>query len=79
MVYRDDGCGIAQESLGRIFDPFYTTRRGRGGSGLGLHILYNIVSAKLGGSVACESTLGVGTTFYIRFPKDHREETTHDA
>ncbi len=77
MVYHDDGCGIPQESLGRIFDPFYTTRRGRGGSGLGLHILYNIVSAKLGGSVACESTVGVGTTFTIRFPKDHHEETTH--
>jgi signal transduction histidine kinase len=66
FTYRDNGKGIPPEYLGRIFDPFFTTRRGTGGSGLGLHILYNIVSSQLQGSIHCESTPGEGTTFYIR-------------
>ncbi|MBI1319578.1 MAG: ammonium transporter [Candidatus Hydrogenedens sp.] len=68
MTYSDNGKGIPQENLGRIFDPFFTTRRGTGGSGLGLHILYNIVSVKLGGGIECESKLGEGTTFRIHAP-----------
>ncbi len=66
FTYQDNGKGIPPEYLGRIFDPFFTTRRGTGGSGLGLHILYNIVSSQLQGSIHCESTPGKGTTFYIR-------------
>ena len=66
FTYQDNGKGIPPEYLGRIFDPFFTTRRGTGGSGLGLHILYNIVSSQLQGSIHCESTPGVGTTFFIR-------------
>lgn len=66
FTYRDNGKGIPPEYLGRIFDPFFTTRRGSGGSGLGLHILYNIVSSQLQGSIHCESAPGVGTSFYIR-------------
>jgi signal transduction histidine kinase len=68
IVFSDDGRGIPAENLGRIFDPFFTTKRGKGGSGLGLHILYNIVSAQLDGSIHCESTPGMGTTFTVSFP-----------
>jgi two-component system, NtrC family, sensor kinase len=66
--YRDDGRGIPAENLGKIFDPFFTTRRGQGGSGLGLHIIYNLVTQKLGGVIRCESAEGRGTTFYLDVP-----------
>jgi signal transduction histidine kinase/purine-cytosine permease-like protein len=67
--YEDDGCGIHSEHLGKIFEPFFTTRRGQGGSGLGLHIVYNLVTQKLGGTICCESELGIGTKFIIELPK----------
>jgi len=66
--YRDDGKGIEDAILGRIFDPFFTTKRGSGGSGLGLHILYNIVSGTLNGSVEVFSTVGAGTHFRLSMP-----------
>ena len=47
MIYSDNGRGIAPDHRGRIFDPFFTTRRGAGGSGLGLHIVYNLVTGPL--------------------------------
>lgn len=65
----DDGCGIAPEHLPHIFEPFYTTARGRGGAGLGLHIVYNLVTQRLRGSVHCTSTPGAGTSFEIRIPR----------
>jgi signal transduction histidine kinase len=68
LKYSDDGKGIAPENLKRIFDPFFTTRRGKGGSGLGMNIVYNLVTGRLGGSITCESELGKGTTFTISFP-----------
>ncbi len=64
----DDGKGISQDNIGKIFDPFYTTKRGQGGSGLGLHIVYNLVTQKLQGSITCESQVGVGTKFIIQIP-----------
>ncbi len=66
--YQDDGCGIPSENLDKIFAPFFTTRRGQGGSGLGLHIIYNLVTQRLGGTIRCESELGVGTKFIIDLP-----------
>ncbi|GBO55951.1 high-affnity carbon uptake protein Hat/HatR [Pseudanabaena sp. lw0831] len=66
--YSDDGKGIAPENIGKIFDPFYTTKRGQGGSGLGLHIVYNLVTQKLQGSITCESQVGVGTKFMMEIP-----------
>lgn len=66
--YADNGRGIPKENLGKIFDPFFTTKREQGGSGLGLHIVYNLVTQKLGGTIRCESELGVGTTFIIEAP-----------
>jgi len=65
----DDGKGIPSANIGRIFDPFFTTRRTAGGSGLGLHIVYNIVTGTLKGGIDVESAEGVGTTFSIVFPR----------
>ena len=66
--FSDDGKGISSDNIGKIFDPFYTTKRGQGGSGLGLHIVYNLVTQKLQGSITCESQVGVGTKFIIQIP-----------
>lgn len=68
LCYQDTGKGIEPKYLGKIFDPFFTTRRGRGGTGLGMHIIYNIISQKLGGTIRVESEVGKGVTFYIEFP-----------
>ena len=66
--YADDGAGIPPENLSKIFEPFFTTKRNQGGSGLGLHIVYNLVTQKLQGTIKCDSQLGVGTKFSIEFP-----------
>lgn len=72
--YADDGRGIPPEHLSKIFDPFFTTKRGQGGSGLGLHIIYNLVTQKLGGTIRCESKVGRGTRFMIELPMALRSE-----
>ena len=64
----DDGCGILAEHLKLIYDPFFTTKLGRGGSGLGLNIAYNIVHGVLGGRIAVHSVLGEGTCFTLVLP-----------
>lgn len=51
MEYRDNGCGLSAEARQKIFDPFYTTKRGHGGTGLGMHLVYNIVHQRLEGSI----------------------------
>ncbi len=66
--YSDNGKGIPPDVLPRIFEPFFTTKRGKGGTGLGLHILYNLVTHKLGGTVECWSEVGKGTKFIIEIP-----------
>jgi signal transduction histidine kinase len=72
LTYSDDGKGIPPQHLDKIFDPFFTTRRGQGGSGLGLHIVYNLVTQRLKGRVRCDSREGAGTTFVIDLPHlDH--------
>ena len=68
LRYSDDGCGIPPENLRRVFEPFFTTRRGAGGSGLGLHIVHNVVTETLGGTVSVTSEPGKGTEFVVRFP-----------
>ncbi len=67
--YADDGVGMDQETLGKLFDPFFTTKRGTGGSGLGAHILYNLVTGALGGTVKAESAPGQGLRYQLRFPR----------
>jgi PAS domain S-box-containing protein len=68
LTYSDNGCGIGAEDLPYIFDPFFTTGGEKGGSGLGLHIVYNIINQKLNGSISCESTPGQGTAFTVKIP-----------
>jgi signal transduction histidine kinase len=64
----DDGIGIPKENLHHIYDPFFTTKMGRGGSGLGLSIAYNLISGLLGGAMQVHSTLGLGTRFTMTLP-----------
>lgn len=66
--YRDDGSGVPEHIKKRIFDPFVTTKRGEGGSGLGMHLVYNLVTQALNGKISLESTLGHGVDFQIDFP-----------
>jgi signal transduction histidine kinase len=71
LTVEDSGRGIAPADLPRILEPFFTTRRGEGGAGLGLHIVYNLVTQALAGSITCESQPGHGTKFTIRIPTVH--------
>jgi len=66
--YQDDGKGIQPDVLSSVFDPFFTTNRSQGGTGLGLHIVYNLVTQKLKGEISVESQVGKGTTFIIELP-----------
>lgn len=66
--YRDDGNGVDSSIKAKIFDPFITTKRGSGGSGLGLHLVYNLVTQALGGHLDFESEVHHGVTFDINFP-----------
>lgn len=76
LIYRDNGCGIPPEHLNRVFEPFFTTRLGQGGSGLGLNIVYNLVTGPLKGSIRVESILKQGTTFHIQLPLLEAEQGT---
>lgn len=69
LTVRDYGRGIAADSLPRIFEPFFTTARSQGGTGLGLSMVYNLVTAALHGTVKAESALGEGTTVTVAFPQ----------
>jgi len=66
--YLDNGCGMTADTLKHLFDPFYTTKRGQGGSGLGANIIYNLVTTKLGGTIAVDSAPGLGLHYTIRLP-----------
>lgn len=67
IIYSDDGCGIKEDQMDKIFDPFYTTGRSRGGTGLGLHISYNLVTQRLQGTIRCQPSNG-GARFIITIP-----------
>lgn len=70
MEVRDTGQGIPPEHLERIFDPFFTTARSAGSTGLGMHIVHNLVTAKLGGRIAVSSERGQGTVVQVDFPAE---------
>lgn len=69
ITFADDGRGIAPAHLSRVFDPFFTTRLGSGGNGLGLHLCYTIVDSLLGGEITATSEEGAGAVFVIVLPK----------
>lgn len=77
VAFSDNGCGVPENHQKRVFDPFFTTKRGNGGSGLGLHIVYNIVTHTFKGRISLESKAGAGTLFRMRFPRvlPDREES----
>jgi len=64
----DNGKGMSNETLKCIFDPFFTTTRHAGTTGLGMHIVYNLISQQLNGEIECDSTLGEGTRILIKLP-----------
>jgi signal transduction histidine kinase len=68
IKFEDNGKGIPEHLRKRIFDPFVTTKRGRGGSGLGMHLVYNLVTQALNGSISIVSKEGQGVRFSIEFP-----------
>ena len=91
IIYSDDGRGMAADHLEKIFEPFFTTRMGQGGSGLGMHVVYNLVTQTLGGHIRCDSAPDRGMTITIRLPLGTRaanapgasaageEEARHDG
>jgi len=64
----DNGRGMSPEAAAHLFQPFFTTARSRGGTGLGLYICHDIVTNRLGGSISCETAPGKGTRFLIDVP-----------
>ena len=69
ILYKDDGQGMDTDQVRRLYDPFYTTKRGLGGSGLGMNITYNLVTQVLKGTIECQSAPGQGTVFLMEFPR----------
>lgn len=68
IKFSDNGKGMSEDVIKKAFDPFFTTKRGQGGSGLGLHLVYNLVTHKLKGRISIQSEIGKGTTFVINIP-----------
>lgn len=68
FIYEDDGKGIPSDNIRNVFQPFFTTKRGEGGSGLGLHIIFNLVTQRMRGKIEFNSTEGNGVRFTIRLP-----------
>jgi len=68
LCFADNGVGMSPENLDRLLEPFFSTKIGRGGTGLGMSIVDNLVCKSLGGTLSVHSTVGVGTTFDITLP-----------
>jgi signal transduction histidine kinase len=69
ILFSDNGCGMSADVRRKAFDPFFTTRRDQGGTGLGLHIVHNIVTNRLGGRLDLDSVSGEGTRIQIFLPR----------
>jgi signal transduction histidine kinase len=67
LIYQDDGVGMDEKTLSRIYDPFFTTKRSEGGSGLGMNIVYNLITSKLNGYIDSESQVGQGIKITMTF------------
>jgi signal transduction histidine kinase len=68
ISYRDNGRGMETDHLRKIYDPFFTTKRSHGGTGLGMHIVFNLVTQQLNGTIECSSRIGEGILFLIKIP-----------
>lgn len=71
FTFRDNGCGMDTTTANKIFEPFYTTKRGEGGTGLGMYIVYSIVTQQFGGNIRCSSTIDEGTVFIASWQVKH--------
>lgn len=74
LDYADTGKGMNEEIAKKLFEPFYTTLRAKGCTGLGMYICYNIITSHLNGMINCESAIGKGTVFHISFPVELLDE-----
>lgn len=79
ITFADDGAGMSDDTVARVFEPFFTTRRSNGGSGLGLYIVHNLVTQGLHGTIRCDSAPGAGSRFTIVFPARHAASTAEQA
>ena len=68
IIFSDDGSGIAEDVQRHVFDPFFTTSRAKGNTGLGLYIVHNLVTEQLGGRITLVSAPGQGTTLSMALP-----------
>jgi signal transduction histidine kinase len=68
LSVQDSGCGMSPEVAARVFEPFFTTRRGRGGSGLGMHIVHQLVQERFRGRVELQTAVGQGTRWTLTLP-----------
>ena len=73
LCYEDNGVGMPSDTLKHLFEPFYTTRRGKGGSGLGAHLIYNLVTQGLNGKISVLNKSSDGLQFDIEFPEEVSE------
>ena len=76
VLFADNGSGMTSDIRKRAFDPFFTTRRNDGGTGLGLHIVYSIVTSRLGGQIHLQSEAGKGTQVQMILPRVAPPELT---
>ena len=74
LVYRDNGCGLDEAAQKQIYEPFVTTKRNEGNTGLGMHLVYNLVNRALGGSIKLKSAPLNGVEYTIVFPVDFRDK-----
>lgn len=79
LQVQDNGLGIQKADLPHIFEPFFTTRMGLGGSGLGLHIVHNLMTSVLGGSIDAHSEPGHGARFRLTLPRTAPEQRDKGA
>jgi signal transduction histidine kinase len=68
LIFSDNGVGMSPETVGHLFEPFFSTKKGKGGTGLGMCIIDNLVRESLAGTIKIDSEFGVGTTITVRLP-----------
>lgn len=79
LVYSDDGLGMDEATKANLYEAFFTTKRARGGTGLGMHIVQALVSDKLHGEIDLTSELGIGTTYTLTVPLSDGHQVTENG